>query len=603
MASVAVQLHFLLALLALYRLGAAATTSTATPCTRPLANSATIPGFCAQVFADNLDKARGLFITENNHILLIERGNGKSQVTALFDDDNDFIAETRVTLASTTDLGGATDRNYMLHHGLAVKDNYLYASSSAFVYRWPYTDGQRTEIPPSSREIVVKNINADGQGGAPLGHWTRTLVFSEDGYLYVSVGSNGNVDADSYRSRIRRFPSKFDANGNAVPLVPGTSKPMDALPAGGWDFTSAEVFADGLRNEVGLAFDQDEVLYGVENSADQLVRADLGGDIHNENPGEELNRFPEKGSDPSVDGKNRHYGYPYCFTEYKIPAVMSQPAGTTRGRVFAWPSFMPTYTDSWCRQNTVPPHVALQAHSAPLGVTFLRRKDLDANIDSVQQQQVNPQNPLPPQQNYGLPLSVFEHDAFIAYHGSWNRDAPTGYKVVWQKFDKTTKLPKKTHTLSVNSADEPVDLLWRDNPVSNGWKWPNGYRPVDVKFDRFARLFVTSDGTTNVNGGSNLVVLLYYGNDTTTIGATISSSSGVDVAASSVQNDPGSSSSPQISSARGGLRSSRAGDGWTVAWSSHLLVLMLMTTNYMACTLLFPTSLSGNAWGDRDRSL
>ena len=56
------------------------------------------------------------------------------------------------------------------------------------------------------------------------------------GRLYVSVGSLGNVDRDSYRSRIRRFPASAVLGSTSL------------------DFQHAEVFADGLRNEVGLAF-------------------------------------------------------------------------------------------------------------------------------------------------------------------------------------------------------------------------------------------------------------------------------------------------------------------------------------------------------------
>ncbi len=40
------------------------------------------------------------------------------------------------------------------------------------------------------------------------------------------------------------------------------------------------MFADGLRNEVGLAFYSHGDLWGVENGADRLYRDDLGGDIH-----------------------------------------------------------------------------------------------------------------------------------------------------------------------------------------------------------------------------------------------------------------------------------------------------------------------------------
>ncbi|VEU42652.1 unnamed protein product [Pseudo-nitzschia multistriata] len=120
-------------------------------------------------------------------------------------------------------------------------------------------------FPLVNEEVVVSNINEDGMGGAPLGHKTRTLEFDKSGMLYISVGSNKNVDGDSYRSRIRRF---------------NISDPSVTFPQ---DFQTMEVFADGLRNEVGLAFDKHGILWGVENSADNLVREDLGGDIHEDN--------------------------------------------------------------------------------------------------------------------------------------------------------------------------------------------------------------------------------------------------------------------------------------------------------------------------------
>ena len=54
----------------------------------------------------------------------------------------------------------------------------------------------------------------------------------------------------------------------------------------------------------------------IENGADNLNRADLGGDIHNDNPGEELNRFP-------IDNLGKHYGYPFCWTVSKILSCVS----------------------------------------------------------------------------------------------------------------------------------------------------------------------------------------------------------------------------------------------------------------------------------------
>ena len=55
------------------------------------------------------------------------------------------------------------------------------------------------------------------------------------------------------------------------------------------DWNDGELFANGIRNEVGLAFDSKGRLFGVENGRDDLYRADLGGDIHNDNPCERGN--------------------------------------------------------------------------------------------------------------------------------------------------------------------------------------------------------------------------------------------------------------------------------------------------------------------------
>lgn len=179
----------------------------------------------------------------------------------LQDTDNDGVFDKRSVLAQET----------YLNHGLAVQwetgnTGFLYASHDEMVFRWPmsWLNGDLS-VSSEQVETVVNNINADGNGGAPWGHSTRTLAFDGQGRLYISVGSYNNVDPDSFRSRIRRVSV---SNSSIFPI----------------DFTEAEVFADGLRNEVGLAFDMHGVLWGVENGADNLKREDLGGDIHNDNP-------------------------------------------------------------------------------------------------------------------------------------------------------------------------------------------------------------------------------------------------------------------------------------------------------------------------------
>lgn len=93
-----------------------------------------------------------------------------------------------------------------------------------------------------------------------------------------------------------------------------------------------------MRNAVGLATDQTNVLWGADCGADNLTREDLGGDIHNTNPADELIRFVE---DPKA-----FYGYPYCWT-------IDQLEGYSRGQQYAWPDFMGDnkHTDVWCQNE------------------------------------------------------------------------------------------------------------------------------------------------------------------------------------------------------------------------------------------------------------
>lgn len=199
-------------------------------CTKPLRDAELISkDYCAQVFADNLDQPRGLFVTQGNHVLVIERGGGK--ISSLFDTDHDLVVDNIATIAQQDGL----------NHGLAVFGPHVYASTSSTIYRWPYTEGQKTES--KRKETVVRNINADGKGGAPFGHTTRTIAFDDIGRLYVSVGSAGNVDRNSFRARVRRFT----IFGNVRPPV----YPEEFKLLRQQDFSKdGEVFADGLRNEV-----------------------------------------------------------------------------------------------------------------------------------------------------------------------------------------------------------------------------------------------------------------------------------------------------------------------------------------------------------------
>ena len=213
-----------------------------------LANATLLSGFCAYKLPIDVGTPRMVVAVGTSNILALD--SSKYTVAFFFDSNGDGVPDSRVDVVSTPGL----------NHGLALHDGYIWASSSFALYRWTYEDGFNTTGPI---ETVLTNIRELEDGTDVGGHATRTMAFDKTGRLYVSVGSTSNVDTNSFRARIRRFNL------------------TQSLPV---DFRTGEVYADGLRNEVGLAFDRHGVLWGVENGADNLMRSDLGGDIHNDNP-------------------------------------------------------------------------------------------------------------------------------------------------------------------------------------------------------------------------------------------------------------------------------------------------------------------------------
>ena len=103
--------------------------------------------------------------------------------------------------------------------------------------------------------------------------------------------------------------------------------------------------------------------------------------------------------------------------------------------------------------SSVPSHIDLQAHSAPLGLAFI-----------------------PP----SWPKE-YQDDLLVSYHGSWNRTTPTGYKVVRMKLDK-------------NGAYEKTEDFLTGFIEQNGAKG----RPVDLLFDSKGVLYISDDKAGSV---------------------------------------------------------------------------------------------------------
>ena len=123
-----------------------------------------------------------------------------------------------------------------------------------------------------------------------------------------------------------------------------------------------------------------------------------------------------------------HYGWPYCYGE-QIPDPEFNRA-------------------SFCGTSRPSVH-DIQAHSAPLGLRFIQSAQFPAE---------------------------WHGDLLVAYHGSWNRKEPTGYKVV---------------RLEV----EGDQIVGEDDFISGWLKGDRSVlgRPVDLIFDSDGALYISDD--------------------------------------------------------------------------------------------------------------
>ena len=140
------------------------------------------------------------------------------------------------------------------------------------------------------------------------------------------------------------------------------------------DGSGQKIFAKGLRNAAGLAVNpKTDTVWATVNGRDWL------GD----------NLPPDVIVDLGKDGGD--FGWPYCYGD-RVPDSNFTKLVIGEDR---------------CK-NVIAPKVQMQAHSAPLGLAFYEGSEFPAE---------------------------FRNNIFVAFHGSWNRSVPTGYKIVRVKLD------------------------------------------------------------------------------------------------------------------------------------------------------------------------
>ncbi|KAI9020340.1 hypothetical protein DFJ74DRAFT_643837 [Hyaloraphidium curvatum] len=335
------------------------------------------------------------------------------------------------------------------NHGVAVDSSrrQIYLSSPQFVYRWRWEGCGNASTPQNtdSPVIVIRDI-------PPQGHYTRTLEVDPGlaTFLYISVGSYGNLLAGENRATLWRYPlstlAAIEDSANAL-----------VFPAG------AELVATGLRNIVAFRFGPGGI-WSIDNGSDDLERADLGGSIYVDNPGEEVNVIPIPSS--SSNSKVPDFGFPMCFSEFLLPS----PHTSFRGN--QWSVTGENYTasaanDAICRNpaRNVPPVFLLPPHTAPLDLAIV--------------------------ENSTSKLS--RGDMLVATHGSWNRPVPQGYALYLVR-------GLASSPLTVTSTTK-YEVLFGDSDLTKCRTTAeriNCIRPVGVVIDRQGGIWVSIDSVGQV---------------------------------------------------------------------------------------------------------
>jgi len=185
------------------------------------------------------------------------------------------------------------------------------------------------------------------------------------------------------------------------------------------DGSGQKIFAKGLRNAVGLAVNpKTDTVWATVNGRDWL-----GDDL----PPEVIVDLGKEGGDA---------GWPYCYGDRVPDSKFTKPG------------------DNRC-QNVIAPKVQMQAHSAPLGLAFYEGSEF------------------PPE---------YRNNIFVAFHGSWNRSVPTGYKIVRVKLDDKGQ---------PQGGAEDFITGWLAPGETKKGRWMG--RPVGIVFGSDGAMYVSDD--------------------------------------------------------------------------------------------------------------
>lgn len=267
----------------------------------------TLPdGFCAQVIADDVGRARHLTVAPNGDLYVALRGGGGDSggVLALRDTSGD----ERMDMQQRFDGEGGT--------GVELWRDWLYFGRDDAVVRYRRQPG--TLALQGEPEVIVSGLRAEG------GHAAKPVEITPDGKLFVNIGSPSN--ACQVEDRRAGSPGKDpcdERESNAGIWQFRADQPGQTMADG-------ERYAAGLRNTVALEYSpRDGELYGAVHGRDQL--AQNWSNLYTEEEGAEL---PAEEFVRITEGSD--FGWPYCYYDQRQGQKVLAPEyggdGTAVGR-------------------------------------------------------------------------------------------------------------------------------------------------------------------------------------------------------------------------------------------------------------------------------
>ena len=263
-------------------------------------------GFKVELFATGLDEPRKIITAPNGDVFLAESHKGQIKIFRGITSDG--------KPGQTTVFATGLNRPYgIAFYPPGPDPQYVYIGNTNGIVRFPYRNG---DLKATAKPQHIADLPSGG------GHWTRDLVFSQDGkQLFVGVGSDSNVDD----------PDTHPEEKNRADILV-----MDP------DGSNLRVYAYGIRNAGGgLAIDpQSGELWCSTNERDSL------GD----------NLVPDYITHVQEGG---FYGWPYYYIGGNQDPRLQGKHPELKAKVIV-------------------PDVLLQPHSASLEMTFYEGKQFPA---------------------------------------------------------------------------------------------------------------------------------------------------------------------------------------------------------------------------------